>query len=343
MYKGGSVAVVVPAYNEAGLVGDVIDELPAYVDRAYVVDDCSTDGTWPEIQAHAAAINESDRQLVVADGGAAPGRRIEPIRHEENRGVGAAIKTGYRRSLADGMDVTAVINGDGQMDPAILDRFIEPVLSGAAGYAKGNRLSTAADREEMSNWRLFGNVVLTGLTKVSSGYWGMQDAQNGYTAISREALSAIDIDELYEGYGFLNDVLVALNVNDVSIVDVPMAATYGDESSGIRYTTFVPALSSLLLWNFVRRLRRRYVDRGVHPLVGCYLLGVVGTGVGAGSLLVRLLTAGAVGPQTTTAAAAVVVGVVSLVLAMVLDWRSTRELEVSGRGVVERRRRGETA
>jgi glycosyltransferase involved in cell wall biosynthesis len=276
VYEGHTVGVVVPAYNEEGFIGDVIEALPGFVDRAYVVDDASTDGTWEEVRRHVPATNGSEPRAAIADGGSAYDRRIVPIRHETNSGRGAAVKTGYRRALDDGMDAIAVIDGDGQHDPAILDRFLDPIVEGRADYAKGNRLLSSAHRERMSRWRLFGNTVLTYLTKVASGYWRMMDPQNGYTVISARALQSIDVDGLYDDYGFLNDVLVKLNVADVRIVDVAMRARYGEEDSGIRYSTFVPKLSRLLLSNFLWRLGTKYLLFDFHPLVGLYALGGLG-------------------------------------------------------------------
>ena len=282
MYEGKTIAVVVPAYNEAGFVGEVIETVPAFVDRVYSVDDGSSDGTWDEIRRAAEYENNRlTRPLTPSpspDGGAAFEPRVVAIRHEGNQGVGAAIKTGYRRALDDGIDVVAVMNGDGQMAPAILDRIIDPVVSEIADYAKGNRLSEPADRHTMSNWRLFGNFLLTGLTRVASGYWGMTDPQNGYTAISREALETIDVDALHDNYGFCNDVLVRLNAANLRVADVPMEAVYGDEDSHIRYSTFVPGLSWLLLRDFLWRLHRSYGP--AHSVPALYLLGAVGTVVG---------------------------------------------------------------
>ena len=175
------------------------------------------------------------------------------------------------------MDVIAVLDGDGQMDPSILDRFLDPIVDGRADYTKGNRLLSPRHRDGMSRWRLFGNTVLTFLTKIASGYWRMMDPQNGYTAISANVLRSIDVEDLYEDYGFLNDLLVKLNVADARIVDVAMHARYGDEQSGIRYSSFVPKLSNLLLKDFFWRLRTKYLLFDFHPLVGLYVLGGLGT------------------------------------------------------------------
>jgi glycosyltransferase involved in cell wall biosynthesis len=284
MRNGKTIGVVVPAYNESGLVGDVIRSIPEFVDRVYVVDDCSTDGTWDEIRAAARDVNERttppDQGRLHADGGRSALGAVVPIRHDRNRGVGAAIKTGYRRAHDEAIDVTAVVNGDGQMDPAILDRIVDPIVEGDADYAKGNRLSSSDQREQMSAWRLFGNVVLTFMTKVVSGYWRMSDPQNGYTAISGRALDALDLDNLHDDYGFCNDLLVALNVHGMRVTDVEMAAKYGEEESHIRYSRFVPMLSGLLAKRALWRLKVKYVVTEFHPLVFLYALGVAGVAGG---------------------------------------------------------------
>jgi len=326
MYRGKTVGVVVPAYNEEGFVGEVIDTLPEFVDRAYVVDDRSTDGTWTEIQQHAAAANVRPSDPPVADGGVAFVPKVVPIRHEENRGVGAAIKTGYDRARGDGLDVTAVMNGDGQMDPDILHRIIEPIVSGEADYAKGNRLISPAHWDGMSRWRLFGNSVLTFLTKVASGYWRMVDPQNGYTAVSLRALERLDFDNLYDRYGFCNDILVKLNTRGFRVADVPMEAVYGDEQSGIRYTEFVPSLSALLLRGFLWRLKTRYLVYDFHPLVFLYGLGVAGgaTGLALGAFA---LVAGAGLVAGGFGVLFLLLGGTLCTLAMIFDKRHNESLE----------------
>jgi glycosyltransferase involved in cell wall biosynthesis len=280
MYENTTVGVVVPAYNEASFIGEVIESIPSFVDRCYVVDDCSTDGTWAEITVHVEP--NAPKPDVTTDGGvgdparpsageesgvglsASPGpdgefeETVVPVRHRVNRGRGGAVKTGYQLALVEGMDVVAVIDGDGQMDPDVLDRIIEPVVAGDADYAKGNRLVDADRLAAMSRWRLFGNAVLSLLTKVASGYWGMRDPQNGYTAVSAETLADIGVDHLYEDYGFLNDVLVRMGAHSKRVVDVPMTAVYEDEESGIQYRSFVPKLAALLLWGFLWRLWTTY-------------------------------------------------------------------------------------
>jgi len=331
MYKGKHIAVVVPAHNEEAFVADVIESVPLFVDRIYPVDDCSTDDTWAEIRRAVMRMNGRAEPAgtgeVLADGGATP--LVVPLRHSENSGVGAAIKTGYRRAVSDGADVVAVMNGDGQMDPTILDRIIDPVVEGEADYAKGDRLVTSDHWEGMTAWRLFGNHLLTVLTRIASGYWQMSDPQNGYTAISASAVDQLDLTELYDQYGFLNDVLIRLNAHNMRIADVEMRAVYGDEQSGIRYTQFVPRLSWLLLRNFVWRLRTKYSawDR---LIAVPYVAGVVGSLAVVGSLLASLAVASR---QTTAGGAAAGLGLCLLfiLVGMVLERRKNAPLETTVR------------
>ncbi|WP_227357611.1 glycosyltransferase family 2 protein [Haladaptatus salinisoli] len=272
MYEGHTIGVVVPAYNEEGFVGDVLDSLPDFVDRVYAIDDASTDGTWEEISAHS-AIERAPRAGISND----TDGWVVAIRHDRNRGAGGAIKTGYLAAREDGIDVTVTIDADGQMNPNMMTRFIDPIVAGEADYAKGNRLSNPEYRYDMPRFRLFGNYLLTGLTRIASGYWNVTDPQNGYTAISLTALEAIDLEGMYEYYGYCNDILVKLNVAGMQVVDVDMPASYGDEESSIKYADYIPKVSLMLLRNFLWRLGSRYRK---HPLGLAYGLGMVTTLLG---------------------------------------------------------------
>lgn len=330
-YKGNTVGVVVPAYNEQGFVGGVIETVPEFVDRVYVIDDSSTDGTWQEIRDHAAKANRAVAGTQVksshADEGHSKSARVVPIRHQTNRGVGGAIKTGYRRAYEDGLDVTAVMAGDGQMDPDLLDRLLDPVVESGADYAKANRLLHPEFREEMPTFRLVGNWMLTLLTKIASGYWNTGDPQNGYTAISYRALDKLDIESLYDKYGFANELLVRLNEQGMQVADVALPAIYGDEESTIAYQTFVPTVSMLLLENFFRRLETKYVEFGDRSTVLSYALGMLGlaatipAGLVFGLRLAALLVGGSC---------------VSLALAASLDGSNHEHLEMQVDGETDR-------
>ena len=255
MLEGKSVAVVVPAFREEELIGATLGGIPGFVDRVYVIDDASPDGT-------------ADRARSFGDS------RVDVVEHARNQGVGGAIVTGYERSLADGNDVTCVMAGDNQMDPADLERLARPVARGEVDYAKANRLFTGEAWRVIPRHRYIGNAILSLLTKIASGYWHVADSQAGYTAISRTMLAQLDRDRIYRGYGFPNDMLVHLNVWNARVRDVTARPVYGvGERSGIKLRSVVPRISWLLLKGFLWRLREKYVIRDFHPLVFFYALG----------------------------------------------------------------------
>lgn len=330
MYKGKKIGVVVPAYEEEGFVGGVIETVPSFVDRVYVIDDGSRDGTWREIRESARRENDAHTRTLTSGGTAVFERPVVPLRNEENRGVGGSIKHGYSRALQDDIDVVAVMNGDGQMDPAILDRIVDPVVEGRADFAKGNRLLFREFREGMSRWRFFGNSVLTLLTKVASGYWKTMDPQNGYTAISAEALETIEYERLYEDYGFCNDMLIALNVRGMRVADVAMPAVYGDETSTIVYSRFVPRLSKLLAHRFLWRLKVKYLVFDFHPFVFLYGLGALASALGLAALARSARSARRAGGAFDRLIASLLLffgGAAMLVAAMTVDMRENEHLE----------------
>ena len=262
MIEGKRVAVVIPAHNEQDLVGETLAGIPGFVDRVIVVDDASTDAT-------------AERARAVGDG------RVDVVTHDTNAGVGAAIVTGYKLALAEGLDVVCVMAADNQMDPADLETLVTPVARGELDYAKANRLFTGEAWSLIPRTRYLGNAILSLLTKVASGYWHVADSQTGYTAISREMLAELDLDRVYARYGFPNDMLVHLNVWNARVRDFPSRPIYGvGERSGIRLRTVVPRISWLLVKGFFWRMKEKYVIRDFHPLVFFYALGFLMTGIG---------------------------------------------------------------
>ncbi len=306
MYKGHRVAVVVPAYNEEELIGQTLASVPDYVDRVYVVDDCSTDRTSELIVEFA----EKDA-------------RVLHIVHEENGGVGAAIVSGYKKALGEEMDVVVVMAGDNQMDGEYLPLLLEPIVDGRADYTKGNRLLSSEYRSGMSKWRFLGNSLLTLLTKVASGYWQLMDPQNGYAAISKGALERISLGSVYPWYGYCNDLLVKLNVYGFRVVDVVMPARYGNEKSKIRYGKYIPKVSWLLLKDFFWRLKMKYVVFSFHPLVLFYILGMVlaplGFLGGAYSMYYKFVLGGSLFVRGVLSMLVFILGVQFLLFAMLFD------------------------
>jgi len=271
MLEGKTVAVVVPARDEEALIASTLAGVPAFVDRIFVVDDASSDGT-------------AVRALEAGDG------RVEIVAHDRNAGVGGAIVSGYRRALAERIDVTAVMAADNQMEPQDLERLVRPVARGEVDYAKANRLITGEAWKLIPRTRYLGNAVLSLLTKVASGYWHVADSQSGYTAIARPTLEQLDLDRIYRGYGFPNDMLVHLNVWSARVRDFPSRPIYGvGERSGMRLASVIPRISWLLVKAFFWRLREKYVIRDFHPLVFFYVLGFLMTLAGLALGLVETI------------------------------------------------------
>jgi glycosyltransferase involved in cell wall biosynthesis len=314
VFDGKRVAVVVPAHNESVLLPQMLVDVPAFVDRIYVVDDASRDATAE--QAREAAREDP---------------RIEVLVHERNRGVGAAIVTGYKRAIRERIDVTCVMAGDNQMDPAELPALVGPVAAGEVDYAKANRLFTGQAWELIPHSRYLGNAVLSLLTKIASGYWHVADSQAGYTAIGLQMLELLDLDRVYPRYGFPNDMLVHLNVWNARVRDVQSRPIYNvGEKSGIRLRHVVPKISWLLTKAFFWRMKEKYVIRDFHPLVFFYGLGLLlflaGLGLGISEIVLRVL--GNVIPTATSVLIALLLifGVQFTLFAMWFDMESNKDL-----------------
>ncbi|MFC7098977.1 glycosyltransferase family 2 protein [Halobaculum marinum] len=327
MYRGHTVGVVIPAYNEEPFVRETVVTVPAFVDRIYVIDDASTDDTWTEIQRAVEIDRRADSEASRARRSDEFDQRVVPIQHQQNRGVGGAIKTGYLRAREDNIAATAVMGGDGQMDPDVLGTLLDPIIDGEADYVKGNRFAGRRDHGDMPGLRFVGNGILGALTKIASGYWSTGDPQSGYTAISRRALHEADIDEMYEFYGYCNDLLVKLNVARLRVVDIPNPIIYGDEESHIRYRTYVPRVSWMLLRNFLWRLRTNYVVYDFNPLVVAYALGAGAVGVAGVGLLATLASGASLLVGGLLSTAVFVLGVLSFVAAMAMDMRANEHLD----------------
>lgn len=256
MYAEKTIAVVIPAYNEERLIGKTLKSVPSFVDKIVVIDDGSVDGTASIVEERS---SEDDRVML--------------IRHTGNQGVGGAIITGYRKSVDLNMDVTAVMAGDGQMDPEDLTDLIDPVAKGEVDYTKGNRLFQGDAWTMIPHYRYLGNSFLSLLTKIASGYWHVADSQSGYTAVSLAVLKRISLERVYNRYGMPNDMLIKLNQYDFRVRDVHVKPVYNvGESSGIRLSHVIPRITWLLFRGFWERLFFKYVIKDFHPLVFFYLL-----------------------------------------------------------------------
>jgi len=213
MWANKIVAVVVPAWNEERLIGRTLGRVPAFVDTVLVIDDGSTDGT----RTRAQQVRDS---------------RIRLVSHGENRGVGAAIATGFQRAFSSGAEVAAVMAGDDQMDPSDLISVIEPILADRAEFVKGNRFLHGA-RRDMPFIRRTAGLGLSAVTRFATGL-PIDDSQCGYVALSARAAAELPLSELWPRYGYPNDLLGLLAAHRMRVLEVPVKPIYADERSGVR-------------------------------------------------------------------------------------------------------------
>lgn len=237
------ISVVIPSYKVINHIIDVINGIGPEVSRIYVVDDCCPEGTGAFVKR-----NSKDSRVVV-------------IFHKENQGVGGAVMTGYVAAINDGMEVIVKVDGDGQMDPDLIPLFVAPILAGEADYTKGNRFFDLEEIRAMPKIRLFGNAVLSFMTKISSGYWNLFDPTNGYTAIHRDVARHLPFNKISRRYFFETDILFRLNILRAVVVDIPMDAKYGDEVSNLKVSKVVGEFFVKHVRNFSKRIFYNYYLR----------------------------------------------------------------------------------
>ena len=239
------VAVVIPCYKVKAHILSVIQGIGAEVQTIYVVDDCCPEESGAFVEKHCADA------------------RVRVLRNPENQGVGGAVMTGYKAALADDVDIIVKIDGDGQMDPALISSFISPIMLGDADYTKGNRFYDLEQISAMPKLRLFGNAVLSFMTKFSSGYWDLFDPTNGYTAIHTEVVRHLPFGRISRRYFFETDMLFRLNTLRAVVVDIPMDAKYEDEVSNLKISKVIGEFLFKHSRNFGKRIFYNYYLRGM--------------------------------------------------------------------------------
>lgn len=237
------IAVVIPCYRVTRHVRQVIVGVGPEVARIYCVDDACPDNSGAYIER-----NVEDPRVVV-------------LRHTINQGVGGAVMTGYAAAITDGMDVIVKIDGDGQMDPGLLPRFVAPIIRGETDYTKGNRFWDLREIRQMPLLRRIGNLGLSFMSKASTGYWDIFDPTNGYTAIHAEVASRLPFDSISRRYFFETDMLFRLNTIRAAVMDVPMDAKYADETSGLRVSKIVTEFFAKHVRNLGKRIVYNYFLR----------------------------------------------------------------------------------
>ena len=242
-FSNNRIAVVIPCYKVTRHVLDVITSIGDEVSKIYVVDDACPDGSGKYVEEHCL-----DQRVMV-------------IYHECNQGVGGAVMTGYRAAIADGAEIIVKVDGDGQMDTSLIPNFIEPILAGEADYTKGNRFFDLEEIRAMPKVRLFGNAVLSFMTKLSSGYWDLFDPTNGYTAIHADVARHLPFSKISSRYFFETDILFRLNILRAVVVDIPIDAKYGDEVSNLSISKIMGEFLIKHVRNFMKRIFYNYYLR----------------------------------------------------------------------------------
>lgn len=361
MINNNTIAVVVPAYNEESQIGMVIETMPDFVDRIIIVNDLSKDKTAEivtsyfnkyssdipvqELKVRKTLYSKAD-EIVEAWNKKevdffAPAEIIHPrsddkivlINLQKNSGVGGAIARGYKWAKDNNFDCTAVMAGDGQMDPDELLSICQPVIYDEVDYVKGNRLSHKSAKQLIPRTRFFGNSILSILTKLASGYWHVSDTQTGYTAISNRALNLIELYKIYPKYGMPNDMLVKLNIENCTLKEVPIKPIYQvGEQSKMKIHKVIPRISWLLVKSFFKRIRTKYFRKSFHPLFILYYMGILLTLVSIPfgiKILIRVFEQVDANPVTVLAFFFLFIsGFQSLLFAMWMDIQDNERLNV---------------
>ncbi|MBU2637743.1 MAG: glycosyltransferase family 2 protein [Nanoarchaeota archaeon] len=316
MYKGKKIALVIPAYNEEKLIKPTLEHVPKTVDKVYVVDDAS-----------------KDNMANVIRGIAKKDRRIELIQHKVNHGVGAGIIDGYKKAVDDNYDIAVVIGGDYQMDLAELPRFLEPLINGEADYTKGNRFIYASGIPDVMPFkRVLGNSLLSLIVKLSSGYYRIFDTQDGYTAITADAIKRIDWRRAYKGYGYPGDFLILFNAYGIRVKDVPRKAIYlkGERQSQIKILKYIVKVAPRYTRKFFWRLWTKYILKDFNPLVFFYFWSfiLIPLGIIFGIRVLFFAIRGAAPTnETILTALFLLLGIQFLIFAMLFDMQANEKLQ----------------
>ena len=290
------IHVVIPAYKVERHILDLIPRIGPEVEKIWVVDDACPNGSGELVKT-----KSKDKRVVV-------------LHNEENLGVGGAVIAGYRAALAASADVVVKLDGDGQMFPEDIPTLIKPIELGEADYTKGNRFDSLDDLYQMPRVRIFGNAVLSLWSKLSSGYWGVTDPTNGFTAIHRAVLQKIELDKLSSRYFFESDMLFRLNISGAVVEDVALPARYGEEKSNLKIRKVLVEFPLKHTRNLLKRIFYRYYLRewsiASFELPLSLGLSIFGAWFGVSSFLAaagagRATTAG----QATIASLAIILGV----------------------------------
>lgn len=241
MYKNKKIAVVIPSYNVANYIIKVIDSIPDFIDIIISIDDKCPQQSGYLVTKHFKQNNS-----------------VKVLFHNKNKGVGAAVKSGYKEAIRLGADIVVKIDGDGQMDTKWIEKLIDPIIDNVADYTKGNRFTDSKILKVMPKIRLFGNSILSFMLKAASGYWDIMDPTNGYTAINKESIQKLNLDEIANRYFFESDMLINLNIEKCVVKDIAIPALYGNEESSLNILNVALKFPFKIFKGFIKRISINY-------------------------------------------------------------------------------------
>lgn len=263
-YRQHKIAVIMPCYRVSRQVLAVLARIGPEVDMIFVVDDAC-----PENSGELVRTSTADP-------------RVQVLLNNRNLGVGGATMTGYREALAQGADILVKVDGDGQMNPTLIPEFLETLFTREADYVKGNRFYRLAHARSMPRIRLIGNLILSFMTKISSGYWDLMDPTNGFTALRADVACELPFDRIDHRFFFESDMLFHLYLADAVVHDVSMLAVYADEQSNLKISHIFLEFFAKNLRNTCRRIATAYFLKDFN-------LGSAELVIGAASLLFGLV------------------------------------------------------
>lgn len=264
-FKNHNIAIVIPYYNAGEHIVNVLNKIPEYIVKIYVVNDQSPqDLPLEEIKG----LKNFDA--------------IQIINSEKNRGVGGATKIGFLAAIDDDMDIVIKLDSDDQMDTTFIPELLEPIVKNDADYVKGNRFRDFKALRSMPKFRKFGNLWLSFLTKMATGYWNNFDPTNGFFAVKKAYLAKANFDNISERYFFETSLISEMYFLNTRIKDVAMPALYGDEKSSMSVWKMPFVFMPRLIKIFIKRIIKTYFIydfniSSIYILIGVplFLFGIV--------------------------------------------------------------------
>ncbi len=233
-----NIGVIIPYYNAQEHVINVVEKAHKYASTIIVVNDCSPDSL------PTTALKEYN--VIVTN-------------TIQNSGVGGAMKQGFKTIFElDNIEVVVKLDADDQMDTSYIPQLLNPIIKGKAEFVKGNRFRDLRALRIMPINRRFGNLMLSFLSKMATGYWHCFDFNNGFFAISKESLKFLDFKDVSDTYFFETSLIACLYHQKARVKEVAMPAIYGEERSNMKVYKMPYLFLKNLIKKFFNRLWKAY-------------------------------------------------------------------------------------